>query len=116
MIKGELMKHVLLIAAIIGMSGCTEAKQKVVETLTPVIAGQLECSNPAAIMEDLSNWLKLEQAQQSKGIGADICKGLVGVAVDLLANQAIPEDWECKAEKLPAGLKTALNGACELID
>lgn len=92
------------------MSACTTVREKTVNIVAPVIADQLECSNTQAIKDDLNGMLG--GRVETKSIGGDLCTVLSGLAVDLLANHAIPESWECKAEVLPDKLKDALAKAC----
>lgn len=109
-------KYFLSIALVVGMAGCTEVKKGVVDTLSPVIASSLECENQDAIKNDLSRWLKLEQESlRASSIGGEICKALVGVTIDILKVNAIPNAWGCRADSLPEDLKGLLSKACDKI-
>lgn len=122
-------KLMILVLGVGLLAACTEKQKcdlrdKVVSGLTPAVALGLECSNPDAIKASL-----IEASEKvglckpsptpdvaAQSIGADACKLVGSALVDVVAGNAIPAVWGCKAENAKEKLKEVIADQCAKID
>jgi hypothetical protein len=115
-------------------SGCTKKfgctlEEAAVVGISPLVASQLECKNPAVVQEDLLKVIQKvgfckpdasqEFTQMSTGslglINPTVCVFFGKMVLSSLASNAIPETWECTAESAKEKLGDILIQACAQI-
>lgn len=118
--------------SMLAMSGCTKGcssgigcsiEKTIVSGITPVIASQLQCSNPDAIKADLEAIINktgvCSAPVKSELYGQMIIPGpiceIFGELVAGLAPKAIPSAWGCTAKDAAGLLKGVIVTACKLI-
>ncbi len=108
------------------LSGCTTAsigcrvEKPLVDTLTPLIATQLQCSNSAAISADLTKLvgtigLCKPAQEEGKTLPAPICSFLADMVINNLASVAVPSAWGCTAQNAKDTLKAIVMSGCSKI-
>jgi len=124
------MKSLIVISALLLLTACSkeqvnEAKLLLAQTtsagVSPLLAVQLECAQPAYVQEDVTAALAKvvgfepqPEGLVAKSVGSNICVFGVTAALPVLAGAALdklPARWECTATKLQG---TALEAATEL--
>lgn len=120
------MKHLMVGVIAFGMAffcGCTKNIGCALETnlvtgVTPLIASQLQCSNPTAIQADLTDMvagLNLCRPVQSDGklhMPQPICSMMADLVLGGVAKVAIPNSWGCTAANAKQILKSVIVNAC----
>jgi len=97
--------------------GCA-IQNGVVNTITPVIASGLQCSNPAAIQQtlnELGNKAGLCTAAAPQSVFGGACSLVANLLIDSLATAPIPVTWGCTATAAKEQLKVLVGQACGLL-
>lgn len=117
------MKILFLLSAIVALQGCTspgcKIQESVVEGIVPVIATQLQCSNPSAIEVDLDKIVGsiglCKKTSQMKGLPGPICQAIADMVVDSVAKASIPPAWGCSAANAKELLSQLIVQGCKQI-
>jgi hypothetical protein len=111
------------ILMVLSQAACTspgcKIQESVVEGLTPVIAANLQCSNPQAIEADLNKVIGgiglCKKTSQMKGLPGPICQMIADLVIEGAAKIAIPSSWGCTAGNAKELLSTLIVQGCKQI-
>ena len=114
-----------LICSVVLATGCTQKPGCVIQdtlsnTLSPVIANGLQCSNPEAVKASIVGVIQktgmcTQQAETVAGLpsfGQEACKFVGGLVLSQVAAQAIPAEWGCTAANAKEKLAALIAEGC----
>ena len=106
--KKAIYTTLLILAVSCSSDKCSDLQSK----MAMALANQLECTNVAAIQEDIVKFVPLNCKDKQTGV---VCAFMVDPLVEYALDLTVSKRWECKMLKTKDQLKTLLSAACAAI-